>query len=417
MNYIAPVEKAMSELENDYATILIGSQTLESAQNYDCFYHLYREVNLYLYKAAYDYTAATFLKKNKAAELEVITMCTDQWKKSSCHTGLSAAVVKKYTGVHCPVDVYVFDAQGNPLLEIINEEIVTCDNSITAMTFDGKKSVVYPADQDYSIQIVARENGEMSYYVAEITDETSVREVEFYNIPIMENETFNGSVPSELNIVADAYALTSDSIFECDYDSNTDDCADNHTVENWITAAPATCVDLGEIYGECSVCGKRVFEVTPISEIHSETTVENSRNATCKDDGYTGDTVCTICGETIAAGEVLPKETIPHTWDSGAVTVPATCTVDGVKTYTCTVCGATRTEMLSKINHRDGNDDGWCDDCSAELYAHSRPTQPDDPGQNSGENCKYCGQTHSGFMGKLVQFFHNILYFFKNIFR
>lgn len=35
-----------------------------------------------------------------------------------------------------------------------------------------------------------------------------------------------------------------------------------------------------------------------------------------------------------------------HTWDKGKVTTQATCTSDGVKTYTCTVCGETKTETI-----------------------------------------------------------------------
>ena len=33
-----------------------------------------------------------------------------------------------------------------------------------------------------------------------------------------------------------------------------------------------------------------------------------------------------------------------HTWDGGTVTTKATCVAAGVKTYTCTVCGAERIE-------------------------------------------------------------------------
>ena len=38
-----------------------------------------------------------------------------------------------------------------------------------------------------------------------------------------------------------------------------------------------------------------------------------------------------------------------HTWNSGEVTTPATETTEGVKTYTCTVCGQTKTEVLPII--------------------------------------------------------------------
>ena len=40
-----------------------------------------------------------------------------------------------------------------------------------------------------------------------------------------------------------------------------------------------------------------------------------------------------------------------HSWDGGSVTQAATCTADGVKTYHCTVCTATKTEPISKLGH------------------------------------------------------------------
>ena len=54
---------------------------------------------------------------------------------------------------------------------------------------------------------------------------------------------------------------------------------------------------------------------------------------------------CTVCGQTKT--EVIPA-TGPHThvWDEGAVTVAPTETTPGVRTYTCTVCGQTRTEII-----------------------------------------------------------------------
>ena len=40
-----------------------------------------------------------------------------------------------------------------------------------------------------------------------------------------------------------------------------------------------------------------------------------------------------------------------HIWDSGVVTTEATCTTSGVKTYTCTVCKATKTEEIATTDH------------------------------------------------------------------
>ena len=40
-----------------------------------------------------------------------------------------------------------------------------------------------------------------------------------------------------------------------------------------------------------------------------------------------------------------------HTYNSGTVTKQPTCTSNGTKTYTCTVCSATKTETIAKLGH------------------------------------------------------------------
>lgn len=44
-----------------------------------------------------------------------------------------------------------------------------------------------------------------------------------------------------------------------------------------------------------------------------------------------------------------------HTWNDGIITTPATCSHEGVMTYTCTVCGQTKTESIpvDLINHEN----------------------------------------------------------------
>ena len=72
-------------------------------------------------------------------------------------------------------------------------------------------------------------------------------------------------------------------------------------------------------------------------------TTENTVPATCGEAGRV-DTICSNCGEVIAT-KVIPA-TGAHTWDNGTVTTEPTETTPGVRTYTCTVCGATRTETI-----------------------------------------------------------------------
>ena len=44
-----------------------------------------------------------------------------------------------------------------------------------------------------------------------------------------------------------------------------------------------------------------------------------------------------------------------HVWDDGVVTTPATCTEAGVKTFTCTLCGDTKTQVILATGHNWNN--------------------------------------------------------------
>ena len=85
---------------------------------------------------------------------------------------------------------------------------------------------------------------------------------------------------------------------------------------------------------------------------HTDTTkreVRNAKAATCTLDGYSGDIYCTNCGKLIEAGSVT--KAVGHQWDNGVITKAATATQTGIKTYTCTVCKTTRTEVVKALGN------------------------------------------------------------------
>lgn len=67
---------------------------------------------------------------------------------------------------------------------------------------------------------------------------------------------------------------------------------------------------------------------------HKNTEIINKKDATCSVEGYTGDTLCKDCGETLASGTTIEKK--PHT-----VGMSATCVSKAV----CSVCGETFGEV------------------------------------------------------------------------
>ena len=79
-------------------------------------------------------------------------------------------------------------------------------------------------------------------------------------------------------------------------------------------------------------------------------TTENTVPATCGEAGRV-DTICSNCGEVVSTKEI--PATGAHTWDNGTVTTEPTETTPGVRTFTCAVCGATRTETIPATGAHD----------------------------------------------------------------
>ena len=79
-------------------------------------------------------------------------------------------------------------------------------------------------------------------------------------------------------------------------------------------------------------------------------THENTVPATCGEAGRV-DTICSNCGEVISTKEI--PATGEHTWDNGTVTTEPTENEPGVRTFTCAVCGATKTAPIPATGAHD----------------------------------------------------------------
>lgn len=72
----------------------------------------------------------------------------------------------------------------------------------------------------------------------------------------------------------------------------------------------------------------------------------------------------------------------PHTWDNGTITTAPTCTKAGKKTYTCTVCHATKTEPIDATGHSWKSD--WMSD--ATHHWHECANESCDVTDNAGKD-------------------------------
>ena len=196
---------------------------------------------------------------------------------------------------------------------------------------------------------------------------------------------------------------------------------ENHSWDAGKVTTKATCTEEGEKTFTCSICGDEKTEKVSATG-HQHTEIRNKKEATCKETGYSGDTWCKDCGKKILSGQAIAK-TENHSWDAGKVTTKATCTEEGEKTFTCSICGDEKTEKVSATGHQHTeirnkkeatcketgySGDTWCKDCGKKILSGQAIAKTEDHSWNQGEitkeptckekgektfTCSICGNT------------------------
>ena len=150
-----------------------------------------------------------------------------------------------------------------------------------------------------------------------------------------------------------------------------------HDYGEWVLDQAPTCKKYGVRHRICKNCGDR--EVDVLDKVDHSWELVSTTPATCII-GEIQHYKCSVCGET--KDVTLSNPLGEHSWDEGKVTKKATCTEDGEKTYTCTVCNTTKTKVIPATGHQhkevrnakkatcteDGyTGDTYCTDCNTKL--------------------------------------------------
>ena len=120
---------------------------------------------------------------------------------------------------------------------------------------------------------------------------------------------------------------------------------ENHWDDGKITTPP-TCTKTGVKQYTCTICSEtKTEEIAALGhDYSSDWTIDTA--ATCETVGSKSHH-CTRCDSKKDVTEIPASG--KHTWNNGVITKPATIAEEGVKTYTCTICGVTRTETIAKL--------------------------------------------------------------------
>ena len=80
---------------------------------------------------------------------------------------------------------------------------------------------------------------------------------------------------------------------------------------------------------------------------HEHTAGRYYSSPSCTSSGYSGDTYCTDCNETLSYGYTI--SVYGHDYDNGVITTEPTTEIDGIITYTCKRCKHQDTKNLGKL--------------------------------------------------------------------
>ncbi|MCR5782408.1 MAG: leucine-rich repeat domain-containing protein, partial [Clostridia bacterium] len=113
----------------------------------------------------------------------------------------------------------------------------------------------------------------------------------------------------------------------------------DHVWDDGVITCAASCTEAGTKTYTCGVCGaKKTEKIAATGHAYGSWTKLNDTKH-----------------QRICANDASHKETADHIWDNGSITTVATCTTAGTKTYTCSVCGAKKTETIMATGHAYGS--------------------------------------------------------------
>lgn len=161
----------------------------------------------------------------------------------------------------------------------------------------------------------------------------------------------------------------------CEYCN--DSVKENHAWDKGTITKDPTCAQEGEKTYKCSKCSATKTE--SIAKTNDHTYGNWNRH-----DDNSHSKTCSLCKDTVLNN---------HKWNAGVVTRKPTCSQEGVKTYTCTDCKATKTESIKMGEHTfDNACDTKCNNCDyVRTIKHNYSSKWFTTSDSHEHRCTVCG--------------------------
>ena len=98
--------------------------------------------------------------------------------------------------VDCPVDVFIYNSDGDLVGRVVDNKIDTSYDEIY-MFVSGEEKHIFLFDENYSVKIVGYDSGTMDYIVNEMSEDGSVvRKISYKNLNVVKGESYQAALPS-----------------------------------------------------------------------------------------------------------------------------------------------------------------------------------------------------------------------------
>lgn len=263
------------------------------------------------------------------------------------------------------------------------EKNITLINAENASVTGGELQYAFSEDGTYSTSLpTATEAGTYSVYYKVVGDRNH-NDTE----PVKINVTVSKAVPS-YQVPTDISAVCGAKLSAVQLPTGfgwTDD--EEVTLEAGDTETGIQIIKKARYIPEDTTNYEEVTDIAITIQVTHDSEVRDAVEPTCAEKGYSGNTCCKHCGTKLQSGtdiaalghdfakdftvdteatcttagsksrhcirceektEITEVPKSDHAWDDGKITKEATETAEGVKTYSCKVCGVTRTETIPK---------------------------------------------------------------------